>query len=63
VILLAMLIEAIPLDKPIRNRAMSPLTECLAMLPKVPAYFGADQRDATAQAGNLAGLEVVKLIR
>ncbi|KAK9916972.1 hypothetical protein WJX75_009357 [Coccomyxa subellipsoidea] len=29
----------------------------------VPAYFGEDQREATIQAGRLAGLETVKLIR
>lgn len=30
---------------------------------QVPAYFDEDQREATIQAGRLAGLDTVKLIR
>lgn len=29
----------------------------------VPAYFGSEQREATVEAGRLAGLQTVKLIR
>ncbi len=29
----------------------------------VPAYFGIEQREATVEAGRLAGLQTVKLIR
>lgn len=35
----------------------------ISVYVQVPAYFDEDQREATIQAGRLAGLDTVKLIR
>ena len=44
-------------------QAQQVVDQLRCMCRQVPAYFNDEQREATIQAGRLAGLETVRLLR